>query len=159
MLGTMADGLDLGTGEGMLEGHDVAKKLAGVGAFDRAEALRRGIVREARRVLGDKDQGARVYIESLGGLLLGGGKLDEAKPLYEEALAGKRETLGDKHSSTLTSIVNLGSLFYETGKLDEAESALVEAADGLREVLGEDHPHTRSAEGWLNMVRKKKANA
>ena len=45
------------------------------------------------------------------------------------------------------------------GKLDEAESALVEAVDGLREVLGEDHPHTRSAEGSLDILRNEKANA
>ena len=159
MLGARADGLDLATVEGMGEGDDVAAKLAGVGAFDRAEALRRDIVREARKVLGNKHQRTLVYIDNLGELLQTQGKLDEARPLIDEALAGKRETLGDKHPDTLTSINNLGALLYDLGELDEAESAFIEAIEGFREVLGEDHPNTDTAQKWLTLVRQTKAEA
>jgi tetratricopeptide (TPR) repeat protein len=123
----------------------MARFVYGCGQWANAVSIRRFVLEEKVRILGDDHPDTLSVMNDLAVPLRDQGKLPEAAAIQTEVLEKRKRVLGDDHPDTLSAMNNLANTLSDQGKLPEAAAIQTEVLEKMKQILGDDHPDTLRA--------------
>ena len=120
----------------------MAQTYAGMGLYDRAQALTERALANQRSLLGERDRTTLATESSLAQLIRAQGHFAEAEKMLRTTLEAQRKVLGPNDPDTLASMERLGYIYANEARHAEAESLFRQTLDAERRVLGPNDPQT-----------------